>query len=84
MPLSKWYNIAFLECIPKAPYQAGVMVRLEKGSRWDVTRTCYLTGLCVDEASTLAGRVFVDGNHVIPQPGVYYTGNLVVEPGTAE
>ena len=84
VPLSKWYNIAFLECIPKAPYQAGVMVRLEKGSRWDVTRTCYLTGLCVDEASTLAGRVFVDGNHVIPQPGVYYTGNLVVEPGTAE
>lgn len=82
VPLSKWYNIAFLECIPKKPYQAGVIVKLEKGSVWNVTRTSYLTALTVDETSTLKGQVFVNGEAVMPQPNVTYTGTIVVEPGT--
>ena len=81
VPLSKWYNIAFLECIPKKPYQAGVIVKLEKGSVWNVTRTCYLTALSVDDSSVLNGTVFVNGEAVVPQPGVTYTGTIVVEPG---
>ena len=81
MPLCKWYNIAFLECIPKMPYQAGVIVKLEKGSLWNVTRTCYLTSLTLDESSTLKGQVFVNGEAVQPAPGVTYTGTILVEPG---
>lgn len=81
VPLSKWYNIAFLECIPKAPYQAGVIVKLERGSVWNVPRTCYLTSLAVDETSTLNGQVFVNGQIVQLQPNVTYTGDIVVEPG---
>jgi hypothetical protein len=81
VPLSKWYNIAFLECIPKKPYQAGVIVSLEKGSVWNVTRTSYLTSLTVDESSTLNGQVFVNGEATQPQPGITYTGTIIVEPG---
>lgn len=81
VPLSKWYNIAFLECVPKAPYQAGVIVSLEQGSVWNVTRTCYLTSLTVDETSTLKGQVFVNGEAVQPAPGVTYTGTILVESG---
>lgn len=81
VPLSKWYNIAFLECIPKTPYQAGVIVQLTKGSVWNVTRTSYLTSLTVDESSTLNGQIFVNGEAVQPQPNVTYTGTIIVEPG---
>ena len=81
VPLSKWYNIAFLECIPKKPYQAGVIVKLEKGSVWHVTRTCYLTALSVDETSAVSGRVYVDGVPADIVPGTVYTGVITVEPG---
>jgi hypothetical protein len=81
VPLSKWYNIAFLECIPKKPYQAGVLVKLEKGSVWNVTRTSYLTALTVDETSRLNGQVFVNGQAVRPEANVTYTGTIIVEPG---
>lgn len=81
VPLSKWYNIAFLECIPEKPYQAGLIVKLIKGSVWNVTRTCYLTSLTVDETSALNGRVFVNGQAVTVQPNVTYTGMITVEPG---
>ncbi len=81
VPLSKWYNIAFLECVPEKPYQAGVIVSLTAGSVWNVTRTCYLTSLTVDERSVLNGQVFVDGLAVKLQPNVTYTGVITVEPG---
>ena len=81
VPLSKWYNIAFLECVPKKPYQAGLIVKLEKGSVWNVTRTCYLTALEVDESSMINGRVYVNGLPTIPEAGKTYTGNITVEPG---
>ncbi len=81
VPLSKWYNIAFLECVPEKPYQAGLIVKLEKGSVWNVTRTCYLTALTVDDSSQLRGTVFVDGQAVQVQPNVTYTGTIIVEPG---
>ena len=81
VPLSKWYNIAFLECIPKAPYQAGVILKLEKGSVWDVPRTSFLTSLTLDETSALHGQVFVDGQPVEPAANVTYTGTILVEPG---
>ena len=57
------------------------LVRLEKGSVWNVTRTCYLTALTVDETSVLNGQVFVNGEAVIPEPNVTYTGTITVEPG---
>jgi hypothetical protein len=81
VPLAKWYNIAFLECIPKKPYQAGVIVKLEGNTVWNVTRTSYLTALTLDETATLNGQVFVNGAPVLPQPNVTYTGTIVVEPG---
>lgn len=81
VPLSKWYNIAFLECIPAKPYQAGVIVKLEKGSLWNVTRTSYLTSLTLDDTSHVCGKVFVNGQAIVPQAGVIYTGEIIIEPG---
>ena len=81
VPLSKWYNIAFLECVPKKPYQAGLILRMEKGSEWNVTRTCYLTGLTVEPGSVLRGRVFRNGESVDITNGCELTGEILVEPG---
>ena len=83
VPLSKWYNIAFLECIPRKPYQAGMILHLTAGSVWNVTRTSYLTSLSVDETSRLCGRVFVDGIATEPLPGKTYSGCITVEPYSA-
>ena len=80
VPLSKWYNIAFLECVPKAPYQAGLILKMEH-SHWNVTRTCHLTSLTLDETSRLLGKVFVDGEAVVPEPGRTYTGSILAQPG---
>ena len=79
--LSKWYNIAFLECISQKPYQAGLILKLERDSVWNVTRTCYLTSLTVDKTSAVHGRVFVNGRPVTPEANVTYTGEILVEPG---
>ena len=81
VPLSKWYNIAFLECISQKPYQAGLILKLERDSVWNVTRTCYLTSLTVDKTSAVRGRVFVNGRPVTPEANVTYTGEILVEPG---
>ena len=81
VPLSKWYNIAFLECISQKPYQAGLILKLERDSVWNVTRTCYLTSLTVDKTSAVHGRVFVNGRPVTPEANVTYTGEILVEPG---
>ena len=83
VPLSKWYNIAFLECIPRKPYQAGLMLHLSAGSVWNVTRTSYLTVLSVDETSCLRGRVFVNGTATDLLPGKIYSGCITVEPYSA-
>lgn len=79
VPLSKWYNIAFLHCVPQKPYQAGLIVKLEQGSCWKVTKTCYLTAFEMDETATLQGKLFVNGQHVQPVPGVRYTGEILIE-----
>ena len=81
VPLSKWYNIAFLESIPRKPYQAGLILKLEKNSVWNVTRTCYLSALSVDESSRIIGRVYVNGEYTVPDAGVTYTGCITVQPG---
>ncbi len=81
VPREKWYCICIVKNEIKPVYQAGIILRLEKGSVWNVPRTCYITSLTVDERSRIAGRVFVDGKLVVPQAGVTYTGMICVEPG---
>ena len=63
------------------PYQAGLILKLERDSVWNVTRTCYLTSLTVDKTSAVHGRVFVNGRPVTPEANVTYTGEILVEPG---
>ena len=81
VPLSKWYNIAFVECVPEKPYQAGAIVHLSGSTVWNVTKTCYLTGFSKDGTSTLHGKLYVDGIPVNPEPGKVYTGDIIVQPG---
>lgn len=82
VPHSKWYCLAMLENIPKPVYQAGLILKLTAGSRWNVTKTSYLSSLTVDETSVVCGKVYVNGVPVIPAAGVTYTGAITVEPGS--
>lgn len=79
VPLSKWYNLGFLQCVPQKPYQAGVIVKMERDSCWKVTKTCYLTAFEMDESAVLQGKLFVNGQHVQPVPRVRYTGEILLE-----
>ena len=81
VPHDKWYNLALLENIPKPAYQSGLILRLEQGSVWNVTRTCYLTSLTVDETSELHGKVYVDGIPVDLATNQTYTGDITIQPG---
>ena len=80
VPQEKWYNLAFLEHIPKPAYQAGLILQLLDHSIWRVTQTSYLTSLTLDETSSIHGAVYVNGSLRIPKPGEVYTGNIIVQP----
>ena len=80
MPTDKWYNISTLDSHPAPVYQAGVLVTLKAGAVWNLDKACYLSVLTVEEGGTLNGRVFVNGKPVQPQPGVTYSGNILVQP----
>jgi len=56
----------------------GVIVTLTNGSRWKVTGPSYLSSLTVQPGSSLAGSVNVNGVPTTVQPGVTYTGQIVV------
>ena len=44
---------------------------------------CYITRLYVDDSSAVNGTVTVDGVETAIQPGVVYTGAIVVTPAAA-
>ena len=69
-----------LENTPTATVNNGVWVSLTKGSSWTPTDVCYITRLLVDESSVLNGTVTVDGVETAIEPGVTYTGAIVVTP----
>ena len=54
---------------------------MQRGSVWNVPKTCFISSLTMDESSKIHGRVFVDDVLVQPVPGVTYTGMIRVEPG---
>ncbi len=81
VPTSKWYCISVLRSEPKPVYQAGMILEMKNGSEWNVTRTCYLSALTVDDTSVINGKVYVNDEAVALQPGVTYKGFITVQPG---
>lgn len=72
-----------LDNTPTATVNNGVWVSLTEGSTWTPTDVCYITRLVVDETSALNATVTVDGVAVEIEPGVVYTGVIVVTPAAA-
>ena len=72
-----------LENTPTATVNNGVWVSLTEGSAWTPTDTCYITRLYVDDSSVVNGTVTVDGVATAIEPGVVYTGAIVVTPAAA-
>ena len=72
-----------LENTPTATVNNGVWVSLTQGSSWTPSDTCYITRLYVDDTSVLNGTVTVNGQPTAVQPGVTYTGAIVVTPAAA-
>jgi len=81
VPTSKWYCISVLRSEPKPVYQAGMILEMKNGSEWNVPKTCYLSALTVDETSVINGKVYVNDEAVVLQPGVTYKGFITVQPG---
>lgn len=69
-----------LDNTPTATVNNGVWVSLTEGSSWTPTDTCYISRLYVDDSSVVNGTVTVDGAATEIQPGVTYTGAIVVTP----
>ena len=72
-----------LENTPTPTVNNGVWVSLTEGSSWTPTDVCYITRLYVDDSSAVNGTVTVDGVETAIQPGVVYTGAIVVTPAAA-
>ncbi len=53
-------------------------------SVWNVTETCCLTGLTVEEGAVLNGTVSVAGTELVPVAGTTYRGSIVVTPAGGE
>ena len=68
---------------PTATVNNGVWVSLRDGSTWTPSGTCYITRLEVDATSSVNADVTVDGVKTAIQPGVVYTGAIVVSPAAA-
>ena len=66
----------------------GVELTMREGSVWNVTGTSSLTGLTVEKDAQINGTVTLDGEELIPEPGVTYAGAITVigdyEPETEE
>lgn len=82
VPREKWYCLMVVKSEVKPVYQAGIILNMQRGSVWNVPKTCFISSLTMDESSEIHGRVFVDDVLVQPVPGVTYTGMIRVEPGT--
>jgi len=59
-----------------AVYGAGL--NLLEGSVWNVTGESTLTSLTVAEGSVLNGTVVLDGEELVPEPDITYTGAITV------
>ncbi len=57
----------------------GTHVTLNEGTTWTVAETSNITSLTVMEGAVLNGVVTVDGEAVEIQPGVTYTGDIVIK-----
>ena len=69
-----------LENTPTATVNNGVWVSLTEGSTWTPSDVCYITRLFVDDSSAVNGVVTIDGVETAIEPGVVYTGAIVVTP----
>ena len=56
----------------------GVNLTMLEGTVWNVTGESTLTGLTLSEGAEINGTVTVDGEEIIPDPGVTYTGQITV------
>ncbi len=64
----------------RLPENAGIMVRLQNHSTWNVRGTGYVTSLTVDETSSIgSARVFVNGVETAVEAGKTYTGVIRIE-----
>ena len=55
-----------------------VEVRMEAGSVWNVTETGEITSLWLEDGAALNGKVTLDGEPIVPEAGVAYTGRIIV------
>ncbi|MFT4306259.1 MAG: hypothetical protein QM604_05155 [Microbacterium sp.] len=84
---SEWYLIGEVTNTPSATVNNGVIVDLAGDSSWTVTGTSYITSLTVGADATLQGAdgedltVTVDGVATTVEPGVTYTGAIVLTVG---
>ena len=79
-PLEKWYCLSVLQSQPAKPYQAGLILKLEEGSVWNVDKTCWLTSLTISKDSVIHGSIFLNGEAILPEPGKTYEGCISVHP----
>lgn len=68
---------------PSAAINNGVIISLTNGSKWVVTRTCYLTSLTIDATSGIQApggrlKMTVDGAVTPIVPGSTYKGQVVL------
>ncbi|MCD7845209.1 MAG: hypothetical protein LUG57_05035 [Oscillospiraceae bacterium] len=56
----------------------GTYVTLNEGTTWTVTEQSNVTGLTVEEGAVLNGTVTIDGVVTEIEPGVTYTGDIVI------
>ncbi|MFT4211085.1 MAG: hypothetical protein QM626_04360 [Microbacterium sp.] len=78
-----WDQVSVVDNVASAPINNGVILTLD-GSTWEVTGTSYLTSLTTDDESAIEGAdgrgvsITVDGVETAIEPGVTYTGEIVV------
>lgn len=56
-----------------------VEVTLEEGSVWTVKKESLLTSLCVHQGAELKGRMFLDGEEILPEAGRTYKGKILLQ-----
>lgn len=57
-----------------------IELTLTNGSVWTVTGPSYLSKLTVDDTSSIAGTIQVDGTEITPEAGTTYEGEILVTP----
>ncbi len=66
--------------VVRTPENAAIVVELKNGTTWTVTGTGYITGLMVDETSSIGdAKVYVNGQETSIVPGEFYKGIIRIE-----